>query len=138
MSFRGYDPYLVSRATRADGSFHYLEEDTIRWHDSYCGTTGVLAHGFDEEPRRLFTIVESSRNRFDPEARREYRAVAFLFTDQGPAAKERVENIYVCGFMPNARHAEAAMRRYLANVASKIQGGMSLDDAARESVEASA
>lgn len=138
MSFRGYDPYLVSRVSNASGNNKYLTEETIRWHNSWCGVTGVLAPGFDEEPRRLFTIVESSLNRFDPEARREYRAVAFLFTDQGPAARERVENIYVCGFMPNARHAEAAMRRYLADVASKIQGGMSLDDAARESVEASA
>lgn len=138
MSFRGYDPYLVSRVGNASGDNKYLTEETIRWHNSYCGTTGVLARGFDEEPRRLFTIVESSRNRFDPEALREYRAVAFLFTDQGPAAKEYVESIYVCGFMPNARHAEAAMRRYLADVASKIQGGMSLDHAARESVEASA
>lgn len=117
MGYRGFDNYLTSRVERADGDRYYFTDDALRFFDSHGGTMGFLPSDLDGDPRRLYTVVESVKG---PSGIRTYRFVAVLFTDQGPARRERVDIIRPMAGEDDVRTAATAerrMRTYLANVA---------------------
>lgn len=72
MTYRGYDPYLVSRVSRA-GS-HYLDPDTLRFFDAYMGPIW-RGESFD-------VIVESVRPSWGP---RVYKVAVFAYNADGTA-----------------------------------------------------
>jgi hypothetical protein len=74
---RGFDPYLVSRVSRAAGDCHYFDDGTLRWFDAYGGATyaptGVYPH--------VRVIVESVRDTSGNAygGARMYRAIVVTF-----------------------------------------------------------
>lgn len=69
-TFRGWTVGLITRVQRAKGQHHYLDEDTLRFFNSYGGTHAPVG-------RDTVFVVESVK---PPHGPRHYRVVRFSFT----------------------------------------------------------